>query len=633
MFIQLHASTDEGANSRLVHTPARLGLIVARCVEVEAITAGVAKKRLNETLSDSEPNVTHAEWPHSTLRLGSSTGRRVTSTRWSSCSFPEILLNIVHLHAVLCRVTTRPRVRPTPSNSCAAGETALMLEAMFEGSPDAVALLDPTGRVLQISDAVLSTFETTREQAIGVAFASPMFFHRADTSQVHAALLELANGTERSAVLRFRARPSDDGRVRTLASHVGAIRGSDGAVTALIAVTRDVTARDALAATREEVRNAAQQASQAKSDFLSRISHELRTPLNSILGYAQLLELEDPREDQVDSVAHILRAGRHLLQLIDEVLDLARIEAGRIDLSMEPVVLGDLVREVLELMQPIAAARNVSLHDPCAENAVAGNEVVAHTDRHRLRQVLLNLVSNAVKYNRAGGTVTVRIEQLPEQKVSVAVTDTGIGISPERARDLFTPFERLGAELLGIEGTGIGLSLCQQLVEAMSGTMDYESVVGMGSTFIAYLPEGICDDGGTTLSQVVTDGSFPPAARILYIEDNLANLTLVQRILDRHPGIEIISAMQGKFGIELAAQHLPDLILLDVHLPDMSGAVVLRELLTRPDTANIPVIVLSADATERQSTQMIQAGAHRYLTKPIDVRLFEKAIAETLAAA
>lgn len=390
-------------------------------------------------------------------------------------------------------------------------------------------------------------------------------------------------------------------------------------------VVRDITARRQAEEERrraeearrvaEEAQRVAEQANQAKSEFLSRMSHELRTPLNAILGFAQLLEMDNLSPEQRESVADILKAGRHLLDLINEVLDIARIEAGRLALSPEPVPLREVAEEALALITPLCTEHGVRVE---AEAVTASRRHVI-ADRQRLKQVLLNLLANAVKYNRAGGLVTLSVEPAPPARLRLKVTDTGPGIPADRMARLFVPFERLGAEQTAIEGTGLGLALSRRLVEAMGGTLGVESTVGRGSTFWVELPEA--EEPALEPSAV---GAARPEgarrARIVYIEDNLSNLKLLQRVLAHRPEVELLPAIQGRLGLDLIREHRPDLVLLDLHLPDMPGDEVLRRLQAQPETREIPVVVISADATPHQIERLRAMGAQDYLTKPLDVR-------------
>ncbi len=382
----------------------------------------------------------------------------------------------------------------------------------------------------------------------------------------------------------------------------------------------------------ETARAAADAANHAKSHFMSRMSHELRTPLNAVLGFAQLLELTELSAEDRDAVEHILKAGNHLLTLINEVIDISRIETGDLTLSPESVLVSEVVGESLDLLRPLAAAR--SIHLVADRGATCQHYVVA--DRQRLKQIMLNLVSNAIKYNRLGGTVSVSCEAISSVRVRVKVTDTGSGIRPEKAPLLFSPFERLGAELTDIEGSGMGLALSRQLAEAMGGELDFESQVGVGSTFWLELPlvEGAVERyerlGGGRGEPMATP-SMLERRRVLYIEDNLANIKLVQRIVDGMGDIELMSAMQGRLGLDLARDHLPSLVLLDLHLPDMAGDELLSLLRDDPTTSGIPIVVVSADATTHQVQRLMSSGASAYLTKPFNVNELRSIITQLVS--
>jgi PAS domain S-box-containing protein len=357
----------------------------------------------------------------------------------------------------------------------------------------------------------------------------------------------------------------------------------------------------------------AERANRAKSEFLTGISHELRTPMNAILGFAQLLELDELGGDQGESVKQILRAGRHLLELITELLDIARIEAGELALSLEPVHLDDLVAEVVDLTRPLAEQLDVAV----AVEGTVGGYVLA--DRQRLRQVLLNLLTNAVKYNRPRGRIRVASTAPTDGRVAIAVSDTGRGIAPDDLERIFVPFERLGLEAGSVEGAGLGLALAQRLVDAMGGTVAVESVVGEGSTFTVDLPRADDPLAALTTPSEASTRHVDRVATIVYIEDNSANRRLVERALARRPGLTLLEAPDGREGLELARRHRPDLVLLDLHLPDISGEEVLDELAASPETAGVPVIVISAAASKGRVQELRRRGARSYLTKPIDI--------------
>ena len=392
---------------------------------------------------------------------------------------------------------------------------------------------------------------------------------------------------------------------------VAALGTSFNRMAATIAQNRAVMAahnRELDRATRE-----AERANQAKSEFISRMSHELRTPLNAILGFTQLLGLDELDDEQRECVDQVMRAGRHLVQLVDEVLDIARIEAGELRISLEPIAASELIGETVALVAPLAEQRSIALVTTLAD----GTYVLA--DRQRLKQILLNLLSNAIKYNRAGGEVRVAVDLDESRRVAIAVSDTGAGILPEKLSQLFVPFERLGAEQSGTDGTGLGLALSRRLAESMGSTLEVQSAPGQGSTFtitLAAVPAPELPEEHEEEAAVSIIGD----RKILYIEDNLDSLRLIERLLARYTKVTVLPAMQGSIGLELAREHLPDLVLLDLHLPDLAGDEVLIRLKAEPATREIPVIVLSADASPGQIRRQREAGAAAYVTKPIDVQ-------------
>lgn len=375
---------------------------------------------------------------------------------------------------------------------------------------------------------------------------------------------------------------------------------------------------------------AADRANRAKSEFLSRMSHELRTPLNSILGFAQLMDTDSPRPEQRERLGYVLTAGRHLLQLINEVLDIARVESGRLHLSPEPVHIGEALDDALNLVRTLAGERNVRL----GGNVPEIGDVYVRADRQRLKQVFLNLLSNAIKYNRDGGAVTATCEQAPGDRLRITVRDTGHGIPEEKMDRLFAPFERIGAERTEIEGTGLGLALSKRLVEAMNGSIGVESKVGRGSSFWVELPltespfERLTQVGDKGLASASRQAPVEPRT-VLYIEDNLTNFRLIEHIMAGRPWIKLLPAMQGGVGVDLARQHRPDVALVDLHLPDIQGDEVLRRLQADPRTRGIPVIIISADATPGEVERLLAAGASAYLTKPIDTEELLKIIDAT----
>jgi PAS domain S-box-containing protein len=436
-----------------------------------------------------------------------------------------------------------------------------------------------------------------------------------------------------------------DGSVRTVYSQGRVIGDENGKPSKAVGTGQDITEQRRAEGARE-AHEASEQANRAKSEFLSRMSHELRTPLNAILGFGQLLQMEETTPEQKEGLGYIVKAGQHLLSLINEVLDITRIEEGTLTISIEPIFVRDILQESLNLLQPLAAQRQIKM-----QTDLAGlNNCYVMADQQRLTQVMVNLLANAIKFNSEGGVVNVTCSTLrhaaevaelgqdpknPQTpaRVRISVSDSGCGLSPDMVARLFTPFDRLGAERGDIEGTGLGLVLAKHLVEAMGGAIGVDSELGVGSTFWVELSqaEGVFaqverKDTGPLAYTVDEEG----ARTILYIEDNPSNLRLVELILGKRKDLKVISAMQGQMGLDMASLHRPDLILLDRHLPDMMGDEVLRQLLEDLRTASIPVVMLSADATPREVETLLAAGAQAYLTKPIDVKHLLKVIEEIL---
>ena len=412
---------------------------------------------------------------------------------------------------------------------------------------------------------------------------------------------------------------SKGGQVIPISARWALMRDSEGNPTSVLEINRDVTAEKKAADSLRRARDAAEQASSAKSEYLSRMSHELRTPLAAMLGFSDLLEMREPRDDQVQAIDAIQRAGSHLLSLVNDVLDIARIESGRENLSLQPVDVRAALDECTGLVAAAASARGMAI----SIRADATEMVFVTADRQRLNQVLLNLLSNAIKYGAADGRVEVAVTATASD-VTIDVIDDGPGISEAEQELLFQPFERLGAERTDVQGTGLGLALARQLTTAMGGNISVSSVLGEGSVFSIRLQRAAGTDATARVRASTRSMLSDPvmASTVLYVEDNLATISLVESIFALRPNIRLITAMQGMMAVELAHQQQPDLIILDLHLPDINGEEVLNRLRDDARTAEIPVVMYTADATERQVDRLLAAGVAAYLTKPARVSEF-----------
>jgi len=412
-----------------------------------------------------------------------------------------------------------------------------------------------------------------------------------------------------------------DGRVRWVRSRTAHVPSTDGRLRRSTVIT-DITDQRRAELQLETARADAEAANRAKSEFLSRMSHELRTPLNAVLGFGALLQSERLDGHQREYVDLIVTAGRHLLGLIDEVLDISRIETGQTRLSLEPVSPAAVVDEVLAMVAPVASSAGVPLVTQLIDPAIH-----VFADHLRLRQVLLNLLSNAIKYNQPGGAVRLVVEASGADRFRLSIADDGVGMSPEALSRLFVPFERLGAEATGVPGTGLGLALARDLTELMGGTIGVDSTVGVGSRF--WIELALTDAPAAAASTASSPAAIePPHAAdgrdrvVLLVEDNASNIRLVEEILRRRPNLALVTARTGADALGILAERHVDLTLLDLGLPDMTGDRVLAAMRADPATASIPVVVVSADATAAHRDALRELGAADYITKPIDVERF-----------
>jgi PAS domain S-box-containing protein len=498
--------------------------------------------------------------------------------------------------------------------------------SLIESNIDALMTTDPSGIITDVNKQMEALTGCTRDELIGAPFKN----YFTDPERAEAAIkLVLREKKVTNYELTARAR---DGKTTVVSYNATTFYDRDRTLQGVFAAARDVTERKRFELTLQETNGElesakalAEKANLAKSNFLSSMSHELRSPLNAILGFAQLMQSESPgpTPSQKESVDQILEAGWYLLKLINEILDLATIEAGKLLLSLEPVSLAEVLLECQAMIEPQAQKAGLTMTFPRFDVPTFVN-----ADRTRVKQVLINLLSNAIKYNRKDGAVAVTCAQSSAGHIRISVQDSGAGLPPEKLAQLFQSFNRLGQEGSSEEGTGIGLVVTKRLVEVMGGRIGVESTVGVGSTFWVEL---IADIAAPRLAQ---DGSEPMAVHepltesgarlrtVLYVEDNPANLRLVVQIIARRPTMRLLSARNGNLGIELARAAQPDVILMDINLPGMSGIKAMQILRSDNLTAHIPVVALSANAMPRDIERGLQAGFFRYLTKPLKVDEF-----------
>ena len=497
--------------------------------------------------------------------------------------------------------------------------------SLIESNTDALMTTDPAGMISDVNKQMEALTGCTRDELIGAPFKN----YFTDPERAEAGIKCALSGHKITDYeLTARAR---DGKETVVSYNATIFHDRDRKPQGVFAAARDVTERKRFEKTQQEnyielerAKTAAEKANLAKSDFLSSMSHELRSPLNAILGFAQLMKSDTPAPTpaQVASIDPILDSGWYLLELINEILDLGQIESGKLALLLEPTSLAEVMLECQSMIEPQRQKRGIEMSFPTFDIPC-----FVHADRTRLKQVIINLLSNAIKYNRANGTVAVDCSSSTPERVRISIRDRGAGLSPDMIRQLFQSFNRLGRETSAEQGTGIGLVMSKRLVELMGGTIGVESTVGSGSVFWFEL------NSAADPHVAVHDTRFAEIAQakvqhgellrtLLYVEDNPANLKLVERLIARRPDLRLLSASNGDLGIQLARTNLPDVILMDINLPGISGINALKILREDPSTMHIPVVAVSANAMPQDIEKGLSAGFFRYVTKPIEINDF-----------
>jgi PAS domain S-box-containing protein len=501
--------------------------------------------------------------------------------------------------------------------------------SLFESNIDALMTTDPSGIITDVNKQMEALTGCTRDELIGAPFKN--YFTDPELAE---ASIKLVLIQKKVTNYELTARAMD-GRETVVSYNATTFYDRDRKLQGVFAAARDITERNRLDQALQEknielesARYVAEKANLAKSEFLSNMSHELRSPLNAILGFAQLMESDSQPQTpfQKEGIAQILQAGWHLLKLIDEVLDLAKVESGQVSISKESVSLAEVMLECQGMIEPQAQQRGINLIFPRFDIPY-----FVRADRTRLKQVIINLLSNAIKYNIRQGTVEVKCTESTSECIRVSIRDTGIGLNSQQLDQIFQAFNRLGQEDTDVEGTGIGLVVSKRLVELMGGIIGVESTVGVGSVFwfeLNSVPAPhifVKVDNPAELEQTHLHRETG-LYTLLYIEDNPANLKLVEQIIARQPGMRLLTAVNGNSGIEIACASQPDVILMDINMPDMSGFEALKILRSDPATAHITVIAISANAMPRDIKKGLAAGFFRYITKPIKVNEFVDAL-------
>lgn len=535
---------------------------------------------------------------------------------------------IIYIGNERCLMTMIVDITERKQNEEKIQRQAGLITSLLDSIPDFIFYKDNNGVFLGCNPPVAELVGRTQEEIRGKTDYDLFPKAQADWFKKHDEIvLKTENPLHVEELIEYK-----DGRKVLLDTLKTIYKGSDGKVIGMLGIGRDITQRKQAETELRKAKTEAEKANKAKSEFLSRMSHELRTPMNSILGFSQLLEMGDLNTKQAKAVKNIIQSGKHLLDLINEVLDLSRIEAGRLKVLQESVNLKNLILEILDAINPMITNRRIIVE---LTDQTSGNKD-AWADRKKIRQVFINLLSNAIKYNIEGGTIIINItdEHAARKKIApgmmrVSVRDTGIGISKENIQRLFEPFERGGADSSQIEGSGLGLTVVKKLVEAMNGKVNVESEEGRGTHFWIDLPVS-----GNSLLEVSSNAAKnqdktknQKGGTLLYVEDNASNYELISEIIEtQQPGIKLITAVFGNQAEKLAEKYRPGMILLDLHLPDISGIKVLEKLRSNRKTAEIPVVILSADAMEHQQKNLMDAGADDFITKPLELTKFNELI-------
>ncbi len=497
--------------------------------------------------------------------------------------------------------------------------------SLIEASLDPLVTISAHGTITDVNEASVQATGVQREQLIGTDFSD--YFTEPDKARTGYKKVFL-EGMVRDYPLAIR---HTTGGIMDVLYHAAVYRDDHGNVLGVLASARDVTERKHLDqllheknAELERATAMAEKANLGKSEFLSSMSHELRTPLNAILGFAQLIESDcpPPTLNQKRNLEQILRAGWYLLELINEILDLAQIESGKIMLSLEPVSLVELMRDCQTMVGPQADDRGITI--TCAP---LDSAYFIKADRTRMKQVLINLLSNAIKYNRPNGTVNVACALVAPDLIRISIQDTGCGMTAEQLAQLFQPFNRLGKESGPVEGTGIGLVVTKRLIELIGGAIGVDSAVGVGSVFwiefkLTTAPRFNIQETEHKVLERPQVSDSTPKRTLLYVEDNPANLDLIEQLIARRSDLRMVSAGDGNLGIEFARAHQPDVILMDINLPGINGLEAMKILRADPLTAHIPIIAVSANALPRDIETCLAAGFFDYLTKPIRLSEF-----------